>query len=261
MIPAPVPPLTGLSVLVTRPADQAISLCGRIQQMGGEAVAFPALAIEPIAVEITIGVDRPRYDYAIFLSANAVLHGVRHLCTHDDLCVAAIGQATASALRAAGVSVDIVPDGLADSEALLAALQPMITPGRTVMLIKGAGGRDLLHETLRARGMQVDIVEVYRRVVPRVSASDVEQFEQRWLTQGIDVVTLTSGEILANLDTLLSSTGKQLLRSSPFLTVSERLIGIARDRGLLGPALLARPMEEAMLGVLAQWHARARDSR
>ncbi len=261
MIPAPVPPLTGLSVLVTRPADQAISLCGRIQEMGGEAVAFPALAIERIAAEITIGVEPSRYDCAIFLSANAALHGLQHLRSHDDLRVAAIGQATATALRAAGVNVHIVPDGLADSETLLTALQPIITPGRTVLLIKGAGGRELLHETLRERGMQVDVIEVYRRVVPRVSAQDVAQFEQRWLMEGIDVVTLTSGEILANLDALLSPIGKQLLRSTPFLTVSERLIGIARERGLLGQALLARPMEEAMLGVLAQWHARARDSR
>jgi uroporphyrinogen-III synthase len=247
-------------VLVTRPADQAVSLCGRIQEMGGEAIAFPALAIERVAAEITVAVERPRYDCAIFLSANAVLHGLQHLRSHDDLRVAAIGQATANALRVAGVEVHIVPEGLADSEALLTALQPMIVPGRTVLLIKGAGGRELLHETLRERGMQVDVVEVYRRVQPRVAASEVEQFEQRWLTEGIDVVTLTSGEILANLDALLSPVGKQLLRSTPFLTVSERLIGIARERGLLGEALLARPMEDSMLGILAQWQARSRDS-
>lgn len=260
MIPAPIPPLTGLSVLVTRPATQAASLCERIHELGGAAIAFPALAIERIAAEIALDVQRPRYDCAIFLSANAVLHGLQHLQMHDELRVAAIGQATATALRTASVNVHIVPEGLADSEALLTSLQPMMRAGHRVLIIKGAGGRELLHETLRERGMQVDVIEAYRRVLPKISAIDLEQFEQRWLAEGIDVVTLTSGEILANLDALLSPAGKALLRSTPFLTVSERLIGLAHERGLRGQALLARPMEEAMLGILAQWHARARDS-
>ena len=52
MIPFVVPPLSGLTVLVTRPAAQAALLCARIETLGGTGIAFPAIEIEPVVAHV-----------------------------------------------------------------------------------------------------------------------------------------------------------------------------------------------------------------
>ena len=77
MIPKVVPPLTGLTILVTRPAAQCAMLCEEIERQGGSAIAFPAVEIEPVAVQTTLAaVD---YDLVVFVSVNAVEHGARQV--------------------------------------------------------------------------------------------------------------------------------------------------------------------------------------
>ena len=99
MIPKVVPPLTDLTVLVTRPAAQCAALCEEIARQGGAAIPFPAVEIEPVAVQSSVtAVD---YDLVVFVSVNAVEHGVRHVTKGARTRVAAIGRATAAALAAA----------------------------------------------------------------------------------------------------------------------------------------------------------------
>ncbi len=48
------PPLAELTVLVTRPAAQCAVLCEEIVRQGGTAIAFPAVEIEPLAVQTVV---------------------------------------------------------------------------------------------------------------------------------------------------------------------------------------------------------------
>ena len=73
MIPRVVPPLTDLTVLVTRPAVQCAALCAEIERYGGSAIAFPAVEIEPVAVQAKVA--SADYDLVVFVSVNAVEHG------------------------------------------------------------------------------------------------------------------------------------------------------------------------------------------
>jgi uroporphyrinogen-III synthase len=158
--------LTGIGVLVTRPEHQALHLCQLIEAEGGAAVRYPAIVIRPrpdrAAVRAAIG-PADRYDLLVFVSANAVRFGADILGDRRDLRVAAIGQATAAALNAAGYRVSLMPEEGADSESLLALPQLADLAGQRVLIIRGTGGRELLFGAMTERGAQVHYAEVYTR--------------------------------------------------------------------------------------------------
>jgi uroporphyrinogen-III synthase len=259
VIPKVVPPLTDLTVLVTRPAVQCAVLCAEIERHGGNAIAFPAVEIEPVAVQATVvSVD---YDLVVFVSVNAVEHGARQVTRGGRTRIAAIGRATAAALAAAELAADIVPEAGFSSEALLAHPQLQLTSGARVLIVRGEGGRELLKETFVAHGMAVETREVYRRVRPNVDAGRVAEVEARWSDEGIDVVTATSIETLQNLQALLTERGRLLLSSTTLLVPSRRIVEAAVSAGLRGDAIVAAGADDAsMIGAMAQWRMRARTS-
>lgn len=257
MIPKVVPPLTGLTVLVTRPAAQCAVLCEEIERQGGSAIAFPAVEIEPVAVQTTVTANN--YDLVVFVSVNAVEHGVQHVTRNERTRIAAIGRATAAALAAAELAADIVPEAGFTSEALLAHPQLQLTNGARVLIVRGEGGRELLRDTFVQHGMSVETREVYRRVRPHVDAAKVAEVEARWSDEGIDVVTATSIETLQNLQALLTEHGRQLLSSTALLVPSRRIVAAAVSAGLRGEAIVAAGADDAsMIGALALWRMRAR---
>ncbi len=92
-----------------------------------------------------------RYDLVIFISANAVRFGADILGERRDVPVAAVGQATAAALNAAGYRVSLLPSEGADSESLLAMPQLADMHGKRVLIVRGSGGRELLQAEMAGR--------------------------------------------------------------------------------------------------------------
>jgi uroporphyrinogen-III synthase len=255
VIPKVVAPLTGLTVLVTRPAPQAATLCREIEARGGEAIAFPCIEIAPLEA----APPAEPIDLAVFVSVNAVEHGARLIPKSPTTRIAAIGRATAAALAAADRPASIVPTSGFDSETLLADPGLSLAAGARVVIVHGEGGRDLLQQSFLARGFVVETLDVYRRVRPSVDESSRSALEQRWAEDGIDVVTLTSVETLQNLLVLLTDRARSLLRDSALLVASRRIIDAAASEGLRGELILAPGADDAsMLGALANWRARAR---
>jgi uroporphyrinogen-III synthase len=257
VIPKIVPPLTDLTVLVTRPSAQCAVLCDEIVRQGGSAIPFPAVEIQPVAVQAAVTTDD--YDLVVFVSVNAVEHGARQVTKSARTRIAAIGRATAAALAAAELAADIVPEATFTSEALLAHPQLQLTGGARVLIVRGQGGRELLKETFVAQGMSVETREVYRRVRPSVDAAKLAEVEARWSDEGIDVVTATSIETLQNLQAMLTEQGRQLLSTTALLVPSRRIVAAAVGAGLRGEAVVAAGADDAsMIGALAQWRMRAR---
>jgi uroporphyrinogen-III synthase len=257
VIPKIVPPLTDLTVLVTRPAPQCAVLCAEIERQGGSAIPFPAIEIEPIAVAAVAAPVEP--DLIVFVSVNAVEHGAARVSKGPRTRIAAIGRATAAALAAAKLTADIVPDAGFTSEALLAHPQLQLASGARVLIVRGEGGRELLKETFVAQGMTVETLEVYRRMRPQVDAARVNEVEARWADEGIDVVTVTSIETLENLQAMLTERGRQLLSNTTLLVPSRRIVAAAVGAGLRNDAIVAPGADDAsMIGALAQWRMRAR---
>ncbi|HEY0683384.1 MAG TPA: uroporphyrinogen-III synthase [Steroidobacter sp.] len=254
MIPKVMPPLAELTVLVTRPAAQAAALCEEIVRQGGTAIAFPAVEIAAQTASVASG-----HDLIVFVSVNAVAHGVHLIEKSPTARVAAIGKATAAALAQTSLRADIVPEAGFNSEALLAHPDLTLASGARVLIVRGVGGRELLQESFTSRGLIVETREVYQRVCPTIDAATRDALEARWDAEGIDVVTATSIETLHNLIGMLSDRGRALLRKTTLLVASRRIAEAAQAAGLNGLVLIANGADDAsMIGALAQWRTRAR---
>jgi uroporphyrinogen-III synthase len=254
MIPKVMPPLAELTVMVTRPAQQAAGLCEEITRTGGTAIAFPAVEIAPMSASRASG-----HDLIVFVSVNAVAHGVQLIDKSPTARIAAIGKATAAALAQTSLPADIVPEAGFNSEALLAHPDLTLASDARVLIVRGSGGRELLQESFAARGLVVETREVYQRVRPTIDAAVVNVLEERWSSEGIDVVTATSIETLHNLIAILTERGRALLGKTTLLVASQRIAEAAQAAGLNGTVLVANGADDAsMIGTLAQWRTRAR---
>ena len=236
-------PLQGLGVLVTRPAHQAEGLCRAVRSAGGEPIRFPVLAIadpaDPERLAELLG-RLAGFDLAIFISPNAVLRGLALVATRGGLppglVVAAVGKGSARELLRLGHPADLIPSGKANSEALLALPTLQRVRGKKIVVFRGEGGRDLLGDTLRSRGAQVEYAEVYRRVRPAV---DTGPLLERWSKSEIGAVVITSNEGLRNLYTLMGEPGRHWLRTTPLVVVSERGAKLAAELGWHSEVLVA----------------------
>lgn len=224
--------LGGIGVLVTRPAHQSAPLCELIERSHGRPVRFPTLEIlgppDPEAIRRQLADIGPG-ELLIFISANAAEFAYPLLpdTLPLDLSIAAIGAATARALRDLGLEPTLVPNGSFDTEGLLALPELKAVNGRRIHIIRGNGGRPTLGDTLGARGAAVDYVEVYRRDLPQ---RNPDNLIDGW-AQMIDVVTVTSAAILDNLFTLLGEKGAPRVRQTPLVVVSERVAEHAAGLG------------------------------
>src|SRR5262245_55588679 len=127
----PVMQATSPRILITRPLHQAQQTAAVLEQHGFTPVIFPVLTTDPIAAGTPemMALQQalqalPQADWLIFVSANAVEFGWPHVLEKGGLPksaqIAAIGQATARALKLQGVENICTSSSGNDSEALLA---------------------------------------------------------------------------------------------------------------------------------------------
>jgi uroporphyrinogen-III synthase len=227
-------PLAGKRILVTRPRAQAGELARLIREAGGEPLVFPAIEIrapsDPAALRAVL--DRlERFDLAIFISRNAVEHGLAALERPwpARLQVAAIGAGTRRALEARGLRDVIAPAGQADSEALLALPALRRMEGRRAVIFRGEGGRELLRRSLEERGAIVAYAECYRRVRPEAGGAGLRA---AWARGEVHAVTVNSAEALANLWAILGEPAAEAARRTPLFVPHPRVAEAALRRGL-----------------------------
>jgi len=245
--------LHGVGVLVTRPRAQAAELIELIQSKGGTTICFPVIEIVARDASI-IDADAallPRPDIALFVSRNAVAHGLVHAAGAK---IGAIGPATAAAIQASGKTIDIQPDQGFDSESLLREPALLDIAGKSIRIIRGKDGRELLADTLRERGARVDYLSVYEGALPPCNPDLLAELESAWHTGGIQVITVMSVQTLRNLITLLPDWCRQQIENVPLVTPAARVIKEALDRcpasrTFLASGPQAADMVEAILAI------------
>lgn len=246
--------LQGLHIAVTRPTDQAQSLCKAIEQLGGAAIPFPLIAVSALqdyqAFEQQLTQLR-NTDWAIFISTNAVDFSMPRVLKcyaklPENLKFAAIGQQTASALEKYGVHKALIPQGRYDSESLLALPEMQNVSGKTIAIFRGVGGRELMAEMLKARGAHVYFAECYQRINPQL---DTALLNTQWQQNKLDAIVVTSSEAMRYL---LKMAGEEpWLRHVTLCVNHERIAEQTRPLGL--KVLVANaPGDEAMLQCLSQ---------
>ena len=194
--------LTGISIGITRQVDQAKKLSALITIAGGTPILYPLIEITPLTDYSQFGTviqTVHEYDWAIFISSNAVQNGMPRLVNigiPDNLQFAAIGPVTAAELKAFGVKQVLTPVIRFDSESLLALPEMHDMQGKKIILFRGIGGRDVLAETLSARGATVTFAECYQRVNPQTSCDVLANLYAEKKLQGMVV---TSSEAMRHL--------------------------------------------------------------
>ncbi len=251
--------LACLHVLVTRPAHQAGKLGRLIAAAGAEAVCFPVIEItgpRDAAALHTLIEQLDRFDMIIFVSANAVdqampLINARHPRLPPHLLVACVGRASAERLKQFGIDAPLVPPTRFDTEGLLQLSKLQDVNGKRILIFRGEGGRELLAQTLRARGAEVRYAECYRRVQPR---TDITPLLRGWQNGLIDLVTITSVEALDNLITMVGESGRAQLLNTPVIVVSNRIAEACRRYGFAHePWVAEEASDEGLVEAIKAW--------
>ena len=234
-------PLLGARVLVTRARAQAGTLADQLRALGADVLEAPAARIERIegpAGGMPAGLryavtHLADYQWAMFTSQNAVAIFWEALRAEGrdaralaGTKVCAVGPATAEALIARGIAVDVVPRRFV-AEGMLEALRERgDLHAARVLYATAAGARDALPEGLVAMGADVDVVPLYR------SVSDAEHAApMRDAVAGgeADLVTFTSASTVRGF---VDAVGPELARRvraasiGPITTEAARAAGI-----------------------------------
>jgi uroporphyrinogen-III synthase len=125
-------------IVLTRPDGENDELAERLRRAGHEVAVCPLIAIEPLGDE---PIELAGYDWLVVTSANGAAEVARR-GRGRPARVAAVGAATAAALRKRGFEVSLVP-ARSTQEGLLAELPR--SPGR-VLLAAAEGARGLFLE-------------------------------------------------------------------------------------------------------------------
>jgi uroporphyrinogen-III synthase len=223
-------------VLLTRPEEESAALASELAAAGYFATSLPLLAIEPLA--LNPGQQRllaQLRDYAALIVVSKPAARLLLQRLHEQAMALpdqpwfSVGAATGCLLRAAGASVQWPVAG-EDSEALLAlpALQQALRlPAARVLIVRGEGGRELLAESLRACGVEVDYLQLYQRVLPEYPQGTLAG---RIAAERLNALVVSSGQGFEHLHRLAGAAWPAL-SGLPLFVPSQRVAEQARAAG------------------------------
>lgn len=194
------------TIMITRPRHQAQELKLQLTERGAAVFEFPTLEIRPLTdyAKIDALLHQPTaFAWLAMTSANGVtmlaerarLLGIDLASRFAATQIAAVGPATASALEAAGLSVDLLapqPVGEALAEALIATG----VRGQRILTLRSQLAREVLPERLSAAGAEVLALPIYTTEPP--TAPDIAAAHQALQNGRIDWVSFTSASAVRN---------------------------------------------------------------
>lgn len=237
-------PLAGRSVIVTRARAQAGGLAEPLEALGATVIACPVIeTVDPedwAPADAAIG-DLEGYDWVVLTSTNGVdrfLERVRSqrgsLAVLGGVSIAAVGAATEGRLREEGIEPDLVPDEFHAESLADAFIEMGAADGWRVLLARALKGRDVLPDALRARGVEVDVVPVYRTIAVE---PDREVLDDLRIGR-IDAVTFTSPSTAKHFTAAIERAGMDPKRAlshiavasiGPVTTEALRRLGVEPD--------------------------------
>jgi porphobilinogen synthase len=204
------------TVLVTRPAGEKDPLVAELTSRGYRVIAVPTVTVRPADVAWP---DLEAFDWVVVTSA-AGAAALPELPA-GPRC-AAVGEATARALRERGIEVDVVP-AQANGVALAAAIPDV--KGKRIALVRASRADPDLPNAMRERGALVDEITAYETVEgPSDSAPALQQALQE---EDVAAVIFASGSAVRGFLKLGGPT------NLPAITIGPRTSVAAREAGFV----------------------------
>lgn len=204
------------AILLTRPRGAADPVAAELESRGYRVIAVPTVITRPVSVDWP---DLSDFDWIVVTSAAGVeaLPG-----TPPGPRWAAVGTATAGALRARGVVADLVP---AESHgAALGAAIPGPIDANRILLVRASLADPDLPTVLRRRGARVEEVTAYETVE---GPDDSRMALDRALAEAdLAAVVFASGSAVRGF---LKLGGSSQLRA---ITIGPRTTAVANQAGL-----------------------------
>jgi uroporphyrinogen III methyltransferase/synthase len=206
-------PLFGRRIVVTRAREQASALSERLRACGADPIEFPTIRVETpedgyAALDAAVE-QLDHYDWIVFTSTNAVgrvferlTDAGRDVRAFGRSRVAAVGSATVEALASHGIIADFAPTEFVAEAIIEQFPEPLV--GRRILLPSAAGGRTLLADTWRGRGVNVDVAVAYRTAIVTEGQDAIRDLLVR---RNVDAVTFTSSSTVRNFVEAVGGSG------------------------------------------------------
>lgn len=222
------------TVAVLRPEPSNHTTIARLADVGVDAVSLPLFAVQALAWSPP---DPADFDALVLTSANAVRWAGDGLAALRGLPVHAVGHATATAARDAGL--DIMATGDADADALLAAMArtgitcALHLGGRESMMTPGQGAGGIVRQSISVYASEP--VPVPPRALAAVAGG---------------VALLHSPRAARRLAALIDATG--FARSRITLAALSPAVAMAAGNGWSAIWTAPVPSDEALVRLVAE---------
>lgn len=231
-------PLLGKRILVTRAREQASSLVEKLEALGAEPIAFPAIRIEApkewTRLDAAI-LAAHSYTWIVFTSVNGVqafferMKAIgRDIRSMGTAKICAIGDATAAALSERGILTDLIPKEFMTT-ALLTELIPLLTPSDKVLLARADIANPALAQALEEKGIPYDDVAAYHTVSAAVDAHEIQSLLAE---DSVDYITFASSSTVKNFVSMVGTAALEKARKVKIVCIGPVTANTAQELGV-----------------------------
>ncbi len=247
-----------MTVLITRPAPDCYQLAEQLNAAAISAIAQPLLTLKAgdglSSLLLQINALKAG-DYIIAVSHHAVTFAHDYLISQGaawpkNVHYIAVGHKTAATLTKLSGQKVLSPEHRCDSEGLLALPELAHVKDCNVLILRGNGGRELIHQALTARHAVVNYCETYQRCWLDL---DGEKLATQWQHQQLDTLVITSAEQLVFLTTRIPAQYLTWFLNCHLLVPSQRVAEQAITLGFVNISTVGSASNHALFTFLSNF--------
>jgi uroporphyrinogen III methyltransferase / synthase len=231
-------PLFGKRIVTTRAKDQSASLYQKLTKLGANVIPFKVIKTCFSDTRKNLGgyLNKNKFDWIIFSSENGVRYFFEALRQNRldsriiaNSKIAVIGSGTALKLSSYYLNADFVPSTFTSKNFVEEFTSNEEIKNTNILRVKGDFKSDLITDSLRAAGANVDTFEVYKLLTDKPDENIIRDLKKK----GADAFTFTSMSTVNHFfDVLGDIEAKRLLLQSKVISIGPVTSGILKEKGI-----------------------------
>jgi uroporphyrinogen III methyltransferase / synthase len=248
-------PLFGKRIVVTRSSEQADKLNKLLRDEGAQVISFPVIRTELIKPDTKLkDLLNENFDWLIFSSENGVrwffeLMKLKGLDSRvlGGIKIAVIGTGTAAKLSEFGLIADFVPTQFSSEDMIKELSAKFDLTDKNILRIKGYFKNDPLTDGLRAKGANVETLEVYTLEKEIPDSDSIQDLKKN----GADSVLFTSSSTVENFFEILGKdTALQVLNNAKAVAIGPVTSETLKQMGVTNYLIAEKYNLDGLLDVL-----------